>query len=152
MHCTSTRAGRRAGRTVPAERTRPGAGFSLLELLVALVVIGVLTAIAMPMYQSQAMASKRANGTAALQDAASREEQFFLDNKSYTTTIGAGGLGVSATTEGGHYVLSVDAPAASCLVTQCYVLRATPQNAQAADPCGALTISSDGERLPAGCW
>jgi type IV pilus assembly protein PilE len=131
---------------------RASDGFSLTELLIAMVIVTVITAIALPAYQSQAMAAKRATGRAALQDAASRQEQFLLDNKSYTGVIAAGGLNLTALTEGGHYLLSVDAATAACPITRCYLLRAVPQGAQAADSCGPLTLSSDGDRQPAACW
>ena len=131
---------------------RASGGFSLLELLIVVVVAAVIAAIAVPGYQAQARKSRRAAATAALFDAASRQEQFFLDNKSYTVTVTAGGLNMSAATEDGAYALSVDAPSGACPIDRCYRVRATPQGAQAGDACGALTIDSERVKSPSECW
>jgi type IV pilus assembly protein PilE len=137
---------------IHAKRTRSERGFSLPELLIVLVVAAVLAAIAYPSYQQQVRKSRRSAATAALIDAASRQEQFFLDNKTYTTTINAGGLNVSSIIESGTYSLSVDAPTGACPLDRCYRVRATPQGAQAADSCGALTVDSERVKTPDNCW
>lgn len=127
-------------------------GFSLLELLIVMVVAGIIAAIAVPSYQEQSRRSQRSAATTALFDATSRQEQFFLDNKTYTTTIIAGGLNMNAITESGSYALSVDAPTGACPLDRCYSVRATPQGAQSADSCGALTINSERVKSPNDCW
>ncbi len=127
-------------------------GFSLLELLIVLAIAGIIAAVALPTYQEQARKGRRAEGHSALFDAAARQEQFFLDNKSYTTTIGPAGLNTLATTENGYYALTVDAPSAACPINGCYALRATPQGAQATDSCGALTLDFDRIKGPNNCW
>lgn len=131
---------------------RTNGGFSLVELIVVMVVAGVIAAIAVPTYQEHSRKTRRSAATAALFDATSRQEQFFLDNKSYTTTIIAGGLNMNPITENGTYSLSVDAPTGGCPLDRCYQVRATPQGAQTADSCGALTINSERVKSPSGCW
>lgn len=120
--------------------------------MIVLVVAAIIAAIAFPSYQDQVRKGRRAAATAALIDAASRQEQYFLDNKTYTTTIAAGGLNMSAVTEDGTYTLSVDAPTGACLVDRCYLVRATPQGPQADDRCGPLTLNSERAKTPSGCW
>ena len=132
--------------------TRSERGFSLPELMIVLVVAAILAAIAFPSYQDQVRKGRRAAATAALIDATSRQEQFFLDNKTYTTTIAAGGLNMSTATEDGTYTLSVDAPSGACLLDRCYLVRATPQGPQASDDCGPLTLNSERVKTPSGCW
>jgi type IV pilus assembly protein PilE len=132
--------------------TRTYGGFTLLELMIVVVVAAVIAAIAYPSYQEQVRKGRRAAATAALIDAASRQEQFFLDNKSYTTTISAGGLNMSAVTESDTYALSVDAPTGACLLDRCYLVRATPQGVQDGDKCGPLTINSERVKAPNNCW
>lgn len=134
------------------KRPATAGGWTLVELMVVLVVVALLTAIGVPSYRSYTQNARRAAATAALEEAAARQEQFFLSDKTYTTTVGGAGLNMSATTDGGHYALSVDAPDADCAAARCYVLRATPQGGQAGDSCGALTLSSGGDKLPQGCW
>lgn len=123
-----------------------------MELMIVVVIVAILATVAFPSYQSHMRKARRSNAEGALMDAASRQEQFFLDNRTYTTTIGGGGLNMQPTTEGGHYALAVDAATAACPINRCYSLRATPQGAQAADTCGVLTLASGGDKGPAGCW
>lgn len=120
--------------------------------MVVVAVAAIISAIAYPSYQEQVRKGRRAAATAALIDAASRQEQFFLDNKTYTTTVAAGGLNMSALTERGDYALSVDVPDAACPLDRCYLVRATPQGVQAGDKCGPLTINSEREKTPNNCW
>jgi len=127
-------------------------GFSLLELMIVVVVAGLIAAIAVPSYQEQSRRARRSAATAALFDATSRQEQFLLDNKTYTTTIVAGGLNMNAITESGSYGLSVDPPTGACPVDRCYRVRATPLGAQTADSCGPLTIDSERVKSPNNCW
>jgi type IV pilus assembly protein PilE len=131
---------------------RADKGFSLLELMAVVVIAAIIAAIAVPSYQQHTRKSRRAAATAALVDATSRQEQFFLDNKSYTTTITAGGLNMGAVTESGTYALSVDAPTGACILDRCYRVRATPQGVQTADTCGVLMIDSERVKTPKNCW
>ena len=84
--------------------------------------------------------------------ATSRQEQFFLDNKTYTTTIVAGGLNMTAVTESGTYSLSVDDPSGACPLERCYLVRAIPKGVQDGDKCGQLTVNSDRVKTPSNCW
>ena len=142
---------RRGSGRAPVPGVRRSRGFTLVELIVALVVAGILASVAMVSYRSFTLEARRATATTALTDAASRQEQFYLNNKTYTQDV-AGGLNVPTTVDGGHYDLSVDAPTAACPIARCYVLRARPQGSQTQDDCGQLTYGSDGDRAPAGCW
>lgn len=123
-------------------------GFTLIELMIVVAIVALLAAIGYPAYTDQVRKARRADAQAELNDAASREEQFFLDNKTYTTSFGNTGLNISTTTEGGYYTLSATMAGGG------YVLTATPQGAQASDPCGALTLNSSGVRGAAksDCW
>lgn len=67
-------------------------GFTLIELMITMAVIAILTAIAYPSYQDYIRRGVRSQGQQFLMDLAQREEQFFLDQKVYTTVTGAGGL------------------------------------------------------------
>jgi type IV pilus assembly protein PilE len=97
---------------------RQGRGFTLIELMVAMVVLGILMAIALPSYNSYVKRSKVPAGLDALSAYSTRMEQRYQDNGSYaaagacgvalptvdnfgvTCTISAGGQGFTATATG----------------------------------------------------
>jgi len=139
-------------RTPGRKSTHGVHGFTLIELLVAMLVMIILSSTAVASYRSFAEDARRTTAITALTDAASRQEQFFLNNKSYTATVAGGGINVSATVEGGYYTLGIVAPTAACPLTRCWVLQAVPQGTQANDSCGTLGYDSDGDKTPAGCW
>lgn len=59
------------------------AGFSLIEVMVVVVVIGILTMVALPSYSDYVIRGKIAEATSALSDGRVKMEQFFQDNKTY---------------------------------------------------------------------
>src|ERR1700687_4891412 len=61
-------------------------GFSLIELLIAMVIVAILAAIAIPSYQTYTLRSHRTDAKSALLDMASLEERFFSTNNSYSQT------------------------------------------------------------------
>lgn len=136
-----------------AQRRR---GFKLLEFLAVLVIastLGVTAVSAAYGPSSGERQAQRANAQYALAEIALLQEEYFLLNKRYTRHLGSTGLDVDTTTSsGGHYRLRVELPEDACPAGYCYVLSAVPQGAQAGDECGVLKLTSDGTRLPAGCW
>lgn len=122
-------------------------GFSLMELMIAVVIIGVLAAIAYPAYTDHMNRTRRADGKAALLNMANYMEHYYTENNGYTgATIT--NIGLTNTSQEGYYTLSI-----SALTNTSYTLTATPTGAQAADTCGALTLTNTNVKGPsADCW
>jgi len=62
-------------------------GFTLIELMVTVAVVGILSAIAYPSYQNAIIKNRRASAQAHLADIAQREQQYLIDNRSYTDSL-----------------------------------------------------------------
>jgi type IV pilus assembly protein PilE len=161
MTTEGLRASQNAGISFPGSRDRIGTrrrcqGFKLVELVVVLAIastLGISAVSASYGSSGESRQGPRATAQTALADIAVQQEQYFLNNKRYTGDLGAEGLGVETTmTPGGHYALRVELPADACPAGYCYILTAVPQTARADDECGTLTLTSDGAKLPAGCW
>jgi type IV pilus assembly protein PilE len=124
-------------------------GFSLMELMIAVVIVGVLAAIAYPAYTDHMNRTRRADGKAALLNMANYMEHYYTENNGYTgatlTTIGFTGT----TSQEGYYTLSI-----SALTNTSYTLTATPAGVQTGDTtCGALTLTNTNIKGPTPeCW
>ena len=127
-------------------------GFTLIELMIVVVVIGIISMIALPSFQDSMRKGKRSDAKTSLLDGASRMEQYYLDNKTYTTSLANVGLGTNSSE--GYYALSVKADPGNCPIASCYVLVATAQaGGQTEDSgCTVLEYSSVGTKSPTSCW
>lgn len=126
-------------------------GFTLVELLIVVMIIGILAAIAVPAYNSSVLKGKRSDGKTALMDATSRLEQFYLDNKSYTADMTQLGYSAAANVDSsdGYYKLKIG----GCPIASCYVVTAIAQGSQADDKdCNPMTVNSLGVKTPTACW
>lgn len=68
---------------VNARRAAPARGFTLIELMVVVAVIGILTAIALPIYQEHVTRSRIPEATAVLTAKRAQLETFFDNNRTY---------------------------------------------------------------------
>ncbi len=120
-------------------------GFTLIELMVVIVILGVIAAFAVPAYQDQVRKGRRADAMGTLLKIQVLEERWRLANGQYTTNLAD--LGMGTTTPEGYYNLSLSStnPAVGFTAT------ATAVGDQANDTgCTTFTITQDGPA--SGCW
>ena len=149
-----TRPGRRT--TMANLRVR---GFTLIELVIAMTIVAILTAIALPQYGEYMARSRRNDARTTLLLAAQWMERFRAENRGvYTGAVLPAGLDVSPQSGQPMYDL-----AATAVTATTWTLTATPRagSPMAADGCGAITVAADGQRTAAGqssgtlyqsCW
>lgn len=117
-------------------------GFTLIEILIAVAIMGILSAIAYPSYGDYVRKARRSDGHLALLNEVQAMERCKSTSFSYSTCT----LSSTTSTEG-HYALTLVRTASSFTVT------ATAQAPQTNDTgCTALTLNDLGQQAPAACW
>ena len=91
---------RRHPESLRAPVSARGAGFTLIEVLIAIVVVGILTAIALPQYTIFVQRSRIVDATSTMNDIRTRQEQFFQDRLRYDNGGGACGTVMPPDTPG----------------------------------------------------
>lgn len=131
-------------------------GFTLIELMIVVAIVGILFSIALASYEGYVLRSHRADGQSILLDISAREERFLAQNNSYTADLTtAAGLNLGSTaSRDGYYNLTVAACAAGSIAT-CYLVTATATGGQTNDTdCAIITYSSIGVKsgTTGNCW
>ncbi len=130
-------------------------GFTLIEVMIVVVIVGILASIAYPSYTEYVFKADRAEGKAHLLSAMQAQERIYSQTMTYVDTVEAL-TGINAKSENNKYTLSVGKCGANTDTKSCVVMFATPQRA---DPkCAVLSIDSRGIRAATGtsgkdyCW
>jgi len=136
-------------------------GFTLIELMIAVVVVAILTAIALPSYQEYVTRGKITEATSNLADMRVKLEQFFQDNRTY---VGACAAGTTAPLPTGTRYFTFTCPTLTAVAFTVqadgvagqgmggFVYTVNQTNTQATTITGGSQAALDGWTGNAACW
>lgn len=108
-------------------------GFTLIELMIVVAIVGIIAAIAFPSYMDSVRKSRRADAKSTILQVASQEERYYTENIKYGTLTEIGNTG-TVQSAGGQHTITVAKTDAT------YTITATPVQTDA--QCGNLTLTN----------
>jgi type IV pilus assembly protein PilE len=136
-------------------------GFTLIELMITVAVIGILAAVAFPSYTKYAAKGRRAAAQAVMHNVGSRQEQYMLNSRSYYpnpagSSTDLSGLGITLGTDvSNFYTVTVTSASSAPPAWTVTAAPRTPQTVNDAS-CGTLTLTNTGTKSASGgsstCW
>lgn len=126
-------------------------GFTLIELMITIAIIGLLATIALPSYKNSIRKSKRQVAISDMLLIKQAQEKYRTNNLTYAPNGGLVGVyGVTYSSKPSDYSFQITNATATG-----YTIVATPLGSQAGGGetvCNPLTLTSDDTRTPATCW
>ncbi|MHA7811101.1 MAG: type IV pilin protein [Marinobacter adhaerens] len=128
------------------------AGFTLIELMIAVTIIGIIAAIAFPAYQNQVEQTRRTTAQADLLELAQWMERRYSNGFDYRDGGNDPALPFTQSPQNGTAFYNISF--SGNVTRDAFTLQAVPTGGQAGDDCGTLTLDEQGDRgaAEAGCW
>ena len=132
-------------------------GFTLIEVMIVVAILGIIVAIGYPAYTDQVRKSRRAEGMGELLELADRMERFYSDQGTYVgASLGSAATNIYPTTSAkGYYTLSIASQTATDFSVS---VTPTSKGGQNKDKCGTFTMTGQGVKTVsnsaylAECW
>ena len=140
-------------RTTALPRLKVSAGFTLMELMITVAIVGILASIALPSYSSYIARSRRADARTQLVQVAQFMQRFYAANDAYNEDRASNGVltqvpaSLTVSPADGTKLYDLTIPAGTLTITS-YVIQMVPVagRAMANDECGTYTLTSTGIR------
>lgn len=143
-------------------------GFTLIELMITVAIVGIIAAVAFPSYQNYVRQSNRAVAKAILYENAQFMERFYTQNNQYDATVGANGIAntggddvavalpITQSPRPGTGVVAQYNISLAAVADATFTLQAVPTGSMTGDTCGTLTLTNTGVQGAGGnvadCW
>ncbi|UJB32591.1 type IV pilin protein [Chromobacterium sp. Beijing] len=139
---------------------RVNRGFTLIELIIVVAIVGILVSIALPSYTNYVQRTYRAEVQTELQAIAQAQEKYFTLNNAYASSLTALSYASSSiSSQDNRYTITMGDLSASATLAngQGYTLQAAPAGGQVGESCGTLSLNSLGSKSAASgtvsnCW
>ncbi|WP_316369236.1 type IV pilin protein [Candidatus Thiodiazotropha sp. CDECU1] len=120
-------------------------GFTLIELMIAVAIIGLLASFVVPMYVESVRRGHRSDGMDALTAAAQKMEVIKARTGSYPATLAEANISENSADD--YYgSLTIAAPTGACPLASCYMLQIVGQNGQEDGNVTAYRLHSTGRK------
>lgn len=124
-----------------AHPKRPISGFTLIEVMIVVAIVGILAAVAYPSYQDYLKKARRSDAQQLMMEIQSKEQQYLLDRRLYTSALNDTGLNLSK--DGWSFT------SATVMTNSYYNLSVTVDNA-VAPPTFSMTATAIGTQVSDG--